>query len=131
MCESVGTKVRVRRVDSLVEADDLLVELCADAANEPIAERRHFAQYNGRSWLVRPSAWGEWSECNIAHGHGRRSASAIGKPAMPKVCAYETCPNKSNVSKWADSKIAANQQMGGFPPVKLPSSINHLTTVSF
>ena len=37
--------------DGFVEADDLLMKLCADSANQKIAMRRHGPQSDGRSVL--------------------------------------------------------------------------------
>jgi hypothetical protein len=42
--ESALAKIRMSRLDDFVETGNLLVELSADAANQPVAKRRHLAQ---------------------------------------------------------------------------------------
>ena len=39
--EATDSEIRMRRLDSVVEANDLLVKLGADAADEPVPKGRH------------------------------------------------------------------------------------------
>jgi hypothetical protein len=56
--KSAATIVGMCWLDDLIEANDLLMELSANATNKPVAERRHLAEQNCRRGLVRPSACG-------------------------------------------------------------------------
>ncbi len=73
----------MRWLDGLVETNDLLVELGADAANESIAEWRHLAEQNRRSRLGASVRLWEWRKRNIALGHGRRSANVYSGSSSP------------------------------------------------
>ncbi|MHB1344130.1 MAG: hypothetical protein ACYCX3_07200 [Thermoleophilia bacterium] len=52
--ESAAGKIRMRRLDNVVEADDLMVKLRADSADKPVAERRHLAKQDRRTQLGLP-----------------------------------------------------------------------------
>ncbi len=81
--ESALAKIRLRRLNRLVEADDFLMELCTDAANQPVAERRHLTQQHHRTRLGEPVSL--WDRCqdDITLAHGWRSSSVYSGSASP------------------------------------------------
>ena len=65
----------MRRLDNVVEADDLVMELRADTADEPILERRHLAEQDHRSGLGAAIHLWKSRERHITFSHGLRSAT--------------------------------------------------------
>lgn len=81
--ESAERKIGVRSPDDVVKAGNLLVELSADAANEPVAKRRHPAHQDCGARLAASVRLWEWRQRDIALGHGLRSASEYSGSSSP------------------------------------------------
>ncbi|HWM24475.1 MAG TPA: hypothetical protein VNP98_06600 [Chthoniobacterales bacterium] len=70
-------KVRMCPLDDVVEAGDLLMKLRANAANEPISERRHLAQSNNRTVLDASVGLRKRRESNIGLPHDRLTSACV------------------------------------------------------
>ena len=81
--ESAATKVWMCRLNRLVEANDLVMKLGADTANEPVAEWRHLPEQNRRAWLGASVRLWKWRKRNIALSHGLRSSSVYSGSSSP------------------------------------------------
>ena len=73
----------MRLLDNVVEADDLMMKLRADTADEPVAERRHLAKQDRRAWLGLSIRLRKRREHDIALGHGLRSATVYSGSSSP------------------------------------------------
>jgi hypothetical protein len=81
--ESAAGKIRMRRLDNVVEAGDLMVKLRADSADKPVAELRHLAKQNRRAWLGPPIHLWKRRKHDIALSHGLRSATVYSGSSSP------------------------------------------------
>ena len=81
--ESAGGKFLVIRPDCLVKARDPLLELCADAADEEIAEWGQLPEQNDGTVLDLAVGLGQRGEGDIAFVHGRRSAAVYSGSFSP------------------------------------------------
>ena len=59
-----AAKIGMGWFDDVVEARDLLMELSADSADEPVAERRHPSQENRRAGLGASVGLRQRRECD-------------------------------------------------------------------
>ena len=81
--ESAAGEVRMRRLDEVVEADDHMMNLHADTADEPVAKRRHLAKQDRRAWLGLSVRLRKRRERDIALSHGLRSATVYSGSSSP------------------------------------------------
>lgn len=75
--KSAAFKVRMCPLDYVIETGGLLMKLCANAANEPISERRHLAQGNYGTVLDASVGLRKRRESNIALPHGRLTSACV------------------------------------------------------
>ena len=73
----------MRRLHHVVEADDLMMNLRADAANEPVTERRRLAKQDRRAWLGFSIRLRKRREHDVALSHGLRSATVYSGSSSP------------------------------------------------
>ena len=73
----------MRRLDNVVEADGLMVELSADTADEPVPERRHLAEQDHRAWLGASIRLWKSRERHITLSHGLRSLTVYSGSSSP------------------------------------------------
>ncbi len=71
--QAAGRKVGVSRADGFVEADNLLVQLSAHAADQEIAVGPHQAQGDGRTIFDLPVRLREGRQDDVARRHPRTS----------------------------------------------------------
>lgn len=81
--QAAGRKVGITRADAFVEADNLLVQLSAHAADKEIAVRPHQAQDDGRPVLDLPVRLREGREDDIASLHPLTSRTVYVGSASP------------------------------------------------
>jgi hypothetical protein len=81
--ESAAGEVRMRRLDTIVEADDLMMNLRADTADEPVAKRRHLAKQDRRAWLGLSIRLRKRRERDVALSHDLRSATVYSGSSSP------------------------------------------------
>ena len=81
--ESAAGEVRMRRLNKVVEADDLMMNLRADTADEPVAKRRHLAKQDRRALLGLSIRLRKRREHDIALSHGLRSATVYSGSSSP------------------------------------------------
>ena len=67
----------------IVEADGFMLELRADATDEPATERRHFAKPDGGPWLGLSVRLRKRGQRDVARGHGLRSERAYCGSSSP------------------------------------------------
>src|SRR4051812_17092890 len=75
--ETARGKVGIGRIDHLVQLRDTLVKLRADAANQPIAKRRHLPEQNRWTRLEESIGLRQRGQSNVAlHQRGRLMSSS-------------------------------------------------------
>ena len=81
--KTAARKVRMRWLDHVVKADDYMLKLRADTANEPVHEWRHLAEQYYRAWLGASIRLRKRRERHITLSHGMRSATLYSGSSSP------------------------------------------------